>query len=114
MAVPADGKRLWQLSTRTAAENGTIVLFLEGRLGHGTAAELNGALQAVLAAGRRDLVLDLSGVDYLSSAGLKVIESLALAQKTHGSKLSLQAPSSAARLSLQLSGLAGSPALEVT
>ena len=98
------GRRLWRLKTATAVENGTTVLILEGRLGQATADELMEAAGPLVANGVLDLVIDLSGVDYLSSAALKVLESLAAGQASRGGRLTLRAPSPAARLSLELSG----------
>ena len=97
-------RRLWRLTTTTAEESGTTVLFLEGRLSHATAVELMAAAQPIVAAGALDLVVDLSGVDYLSSAALKVLEDLAAGQSSRGGRFTLRAPPPAARLSLELSG----------
>ena len=105
MTAGRNGPQMWCVRSHTVTENGATVLVLKGRLGHGTAGELEAAAKAVLAAGISHLVIDLSAVDYLSSAGLRVLESLAVAQKTNGARLTLRAPSPAARLSLQLSGL---------
>jgi len=51
------------------------------------------------------VVIDLSGVDYLSGAALKVFEALSGRLSTKGGRLSLRAPSAAARLALELAGL---------
>jgi anti-anti-sigma factor len=118
MAASTDGKRLsaptrnnrasgtpaWRLSNQTVAENGTIVLILEGRLGHAAAPQLKAMVEGV-AQGSKDVVLDLAGVDYLSSAALKVIEGLAAEQAGRGGELTVRAPSPAARLSLELAGM---------
>ena len=101
MASKTGVPRLWKLGSRSGVENGTIVLYLEGRLGQATAAELRAAVEG---AGPRAgcLVLDLAGVDYLSSAAIKVFESL---QAEQGFELRFRAPSPAARVSLELAGL---------
>ena len=104
MGTLRGGRRLWRLTSTVAVEDGTIVLILEGRLGHVTVAELKAASDRVLAGGPPVLVLDLSGVDYLSSAALRVLKSLAEEQLARGSRLTLRAPSPAAQLSLALSG----------
>lgn len=57
------------------------------------------------AQGSKDVVLDLAGVDYLSSAGLKVIAQLAAEQAGRGGGLTVRSPSAAARLSLELAGM---------
>jgi anti-anti-sigma factor len=95
MATGRHGPRLWGLSSREVAENGTIVLVLEGRLGHATAGELKAIVEHA-ANTSKEVVLDLSGVDYLSSAALQVIAAC---------RLTVRAPSPAARLSLELAGL---------
>ncbi len=97
-------RRLWRLHTKAVVENGSRVLFVEGRLGHAAAAELEAVTGQQPAAGA-NLILDLSGVDYLSSAALKVLEALAGRQSQRGGRLLLRAPSIAARLALELSGL---------
>jgi anti-anti-sigma factor len=54
----------------------TVVLAPAGRIDHGSAEGFKDALRPHLercAAARDQLVLDLSGVDYISSAGLRVL-----------------------------------------
>jgi anti-anti-sigma factor len=85
-------------------ENGIPVLFVEGRLGHDAAAALEAAAQPS-PNGVSDLVIDLSGVDYISSAALKVFQSIGDRQSQNGGRLRLRAPSVAARFALELSGL---------
>lgn len=104
MGALAGGRRLWRLTSSTVVENGTTVLILEGRLGQATAGKLMAEAGPLVADGALDLVIDLSGVDYLSSAALQVLESLAARQSSRGGRLTLRAPSPAARLSLELSG----------
>jgi anti-anti-sigma factor len=93
------------LHTKTAVEGGTTVLFVEGRLGHDAAAELETVTLQHPADGSANVVIDVSGVDYLSSAALKVFQTLADRQSQNGGRLRLRAPSVAARLALELSGL---------
>jgi anti-anti-sigma factor len=53
-----------------------VVLSVAGRVDHSTSEELRNALSAPLArcvAGQDHLVLDFAGVDYISSAGLRVL-----------------------------------------
>jgi anti-anti-sigma factor len=105
MAPKTGVTRLWKLASRSGVENGTIVLYLEGRLGRATAGDFKAAIEAAGNGQSLDLVIDLAGVDYLSSAALKMLESAASKQVSQGRKLTLRAPSPAARLSLELSGL---------
>lgn len=55
---------------------GALVLAPRGRIDHGNAEDFQAALRAPLAecrAGGARLVLDLSGLEYISSAGLRVL-----------------------------------------
>ena len=97
--------RLWRLCSRSGVENGANVLILQGRLGHTSIGELRAAADAAIAAGDKDLVIDLAGVDYLSSAAIRVFEDLAAEHERRGRDLTLRSPSPAARLSLELAGL---------
>ena len=63
--------------TKTA-ENGTLRIALEGRLDTNTAPQLEAELKTSLS-GISELELDFSGLEYISSAGLRV---LLAAQKT--------------------------------
>jgi anti-anti-sigma factor len=60
------------------------ILALRGRLDTDTSADLELAVQDLLAAGARDFLIDLREVSYVSSAGLRVL--LALAKQLEGSK----------------------------
>jgi anti-anti-sigma factor len=93
------------LRTKTLIEAGIPVLFVEGRLDHAAAAELETAVNRYVTGTNGPLVIDLSGVDYLSSAALKVFASLAAGRDSRDGGLRLRAPSTAARLALELSGL---------
>jgi anti-anti-sigma factor len=105
MATARGVTRLWRLCSRSGVENGANVLILQGRLGHTSVGELRAAAEAALAAADKDLVIDLAGVDYLSSAAIKVFEALVVEQAGRGRDLLLRAPSPAARLSIELAGL---------
>ena len=65
-------------------QDGVRLLALSGRLDTETAADVELALQDLLAAGERRFLVDLSGIGYVSSAGLRVL--LALAKKLDGGK----------------------------
>ena len=97
-------QRLWRLEITPATEEGASILLIEGRLGHTTAAQFERAARSLLALGAADLVLDLSKVDYLSSAGLRVIEALSRELSERGGRLTLREPSVPARLALELAG----------
>lgn len=65
--------------------NGEIVLALTGRLDTTTAPQLDAELQTVYPdASLKSLVFDFSGLEYLSSAGLRVLISAQKKMKTIG------------------------------
>lgn len=80
------------------------LLEAQGKLNAESAPETEQSLAAFVESGARQLVLDLSGVDYISSAGLRALLSAAkLAQKA-GGKLVLAAAQPEARKILDTAG----------
>ena len=81
-----------QIATRQFAD--TLVASPSGRIDHQTAAPFEAALMPLLAgvAERRGaLVLDLSGVGYISSVGLRVLMIAAKQMKQHQAPLAVAA-----------------------
>ena len=68
--------------------DGTRILALGGRLDTETSADVELTLQDLLAAGERNFLIDMSGIGYVSSAGLRVL--LATAKQLEGGKGSLR------------------------
>jgi len=96
--------RLWRLSVSLRRADGQAILLLDGRLGHSTVSELESAARPLLSEGVLDLVLDLSCVDYLSSAALEALERLSRDLAGKGGRLTLRAPADPVRIVLELSG----------
>jgi len=67
-----------------AHEGGVIVVSPHGRIDSTTSALLDRHLQGLAAAGQTQVVVDFTGVDYISSAGLRVL--LALAKRGRDQK----------------------------
>ena len=65
-------------------ENGNVTLTITGRLDTTTAPELEKTLDNVLG-GTKELVFDMTGLEYISSAGLRVILKAQKAMNTQGS-----------------------------
>lgn len=101
---PSD-RRLWRFQTKTAVELCGPVLLIEGRLSHESARELEAIACRHASDATGDVTFDLSGVDYISSASLRVFQGLADRQSQKGARLWLRSPSFVARLALELSGL---------
>lgn len=66
------------------SENGSTIIALDGRLDTVTAPELETAVDGVLDK-TKDLVFDLTHLEYISSAGLRVILKAQKAMNTRGS-----------------------------
>jgi anti-anti-sigma factor len=75
--VPTVPGRTWAFSVTADQTGDTTVLRLAGRFGHKAAADFERAAAACLDSGVGGVVIDLAGVDYLSSPGLRAIVSLA-------------------------------------
>jgi anti-anti-sigma factor len=81
------------VNIRTRQFADTIVAMPEGRVDHRSAADLEAALAllALCEAGRAALVLDFSGVEYISSVGLRVLMIAAKQMRAQQAKLSVAA-----------------------
>lgn len=78
-----------------AREGGVLVLRLSGRLDAETAPDFETAVLSRVDAGESSMVLDLEGLEYVSSAGLRVVLVAAKRLQQAGGKLvvcSLQNP----------------------
>jgi len=95
---------LWGMTVDTAEEEGVLVAAVAGRIGHVSAARLEAAIGELLAGGARVVAVDLERVDYMSSAGLIVLDNLAKRLETLNGRVMLCAPAEAVRLVLNLAG----------
>jgi anti-anti-sigma factor len=69
--------------------NGIAVLRFEGNLDTGTAPDAEEALNSLLAGGTSKIVLDFTSLDYISSAGLRVLLASARTLRGGGGDLRL-------------------------
>lgn len=105
-------RELWALNITHERHDGIVALAVNGRLGTASSEAFVDAIsQEIRAAGVR-LLVDLSGVDYVSSAGLGALQ--AIAQRVHESRgeLILCALSESVRLVFDLAGLLPAFAIE--
>ena len=87
--------------------NGPLIeLIVQGRLDTNTAPELESKLK-VLAPEAQTLYLNLSGIEYVSSAGLRVILLAHKLMLPTGGKMILKSPSSFCRQVLEATGMDG-------
>jgi anti-sigma B factor antagonist len=79
-----------ELASRRFAD--TVVLFPEGRIDHATAEQFKAALAphlATCAASRDRVVIDMTGVEYISSVGLRVVMLASKQAKAQGCTLAV-------------------------
>ena len=78
---------------------------VSGRVDSNTAPTFEDALRAVIEGGQRNVVLELSGVNFMSSAGLRGMVSSLKACKKGGGDLFIATPSDRVSDVLKLAGL---------
>jgi anti-anti-sigma factor len=82
-----------------------VVVRLRGELDPHTAPRLGEELEKIRAEGNDQIVLDLSGLGFIDSSGLRVIIGAHKSATTDGGRLVLRSPSPMARRLLDITGL---------
>ena len=77
------------METTTANHDGKMVLSVNGRIDTSTAPELEKAINREIEGGNRKILLNFSGVTYISSGGLRVLLATAKKLKNPGDKFGL-------------------------
>ena len=76
----------------TQRVEGDVTVFVpEGRIDTLAADEMDQALQAAVAGGSHNIVVDMSGVDYISSAGLRSLAAVLVRCRDEGGDMKLAA-----------------------
>ena len=76
----------------TQRVEGNVTVFLpEGRIDTQAATDMDQALQAAVSAGKHNMVVDMSGVDYISSAGLRTLAAMLVKSRAEGGDMKLAA-----------------------
>jgi anti-anti-sigma factor len=95
---------MWDL--RITSDSGdTTRIGLEGRVSGATSPQLATALGEAIASGSRRILLDLKGLNYISSGGIVIIQSAAERLQSEGGSLELTGAQPAVRVALELAGL---------
>lgn len=102
------------MEIREDRRDGITVVAPVGRLDINTCGELEASLLRHLGAGESRLVVDMAGLDYVSSAGLRVILMLAKKLDAQGGRLVLCSLVHAVREVFELSGLTQVFAIETS
>ena len=85
-------------------QNGALIVAPKGRIDSTTAAALDEHLLGVFASGNRRIVIDFSGVDYISSAGLRVMLAMVKRMRESQGTLALCGMGDAVRQVFALAG----------
>jgi anti-anti-sigma factor len=93
------------LSLQTDNTRAISVMRINGRVDSETAPELDDALAKLLQDNRNKIVLDLQGVDYISSAGLRAIVKAYQAARKSGGDLRLASVSTPVEVVLRTVGM---------
>ena len=104
----------WPLRISEERLDGVLILGLTGRLGAASAADFDAAVTAAVARGDVRLVVDLDGVDYISSAGLKALSAAGGRCAVAAGALSLCRLTEPVRIALDLGGLLPELSIEAT
>jgi anti-sigma B factor antagonist len=83
------GATLMDITSRT--ENGVMIFVLEGRIDSAGANQLDDELQRALADGQYKMVLDMAGVTYINSAGLRTLADVLTQSRAQAGDLRLVA-----------------------
>jgi len=78
---------------------------VEGRIDSASAVEFEASIENVFKNVGKNIILDLSNVDFLSSSGLRVLVTARKSAEARGGELSLCNPSKHSADSLKISGL---------
>jgi anti-sigma B factor antagonist len=81
------------------------VITVSGRIDGSTAGEFEAALTGVTEGGKYNIVIDMSDVDFVSSAGLRVLVNTRKAVNSAGGKIMLAEPSQQVVETLDIAGL---------
>ncbi len=91
----------------TRQQNDVTILEIEGKLDTMTAPAMRGEFDSLLANGQQTILVNLAKLDYISSAGLRVLLVLAKELRNVGGKLHLCNLNDTVREIFELSGFEG-------
>lgn len=92
----------WRFNVTVERTGDTAVLRVAGRFGHRAAPEFTKAAQQCLETEVSGIVIDLAGVDYLSSPGLRAIVALATVVQARKGQVIVRGAKDAVRVTLGL------------
>lgn len=97
---------VWYLRVAEEDLGAILILAVEGRVFSGSAGEFADRLARCQAGSRRDVIVDFSGVDYINSEGLRILESAVERVRTSGGEMIICGLSTVVRTAFELAGVA--------
>lgn len=94
-----------QMNVETEIEEGILTAKVSGRIDSKRAAEFEAALSAIIENADRAIVVDLGGVTFLGSSGLRTLLTAATVLRERGTGFAVYCPSGPLRGLFRLSGL---------
>lgn len=94
-----------ELTISTESMKRVQLVTVSGRVDSSTSQQFDDAINALFNDGHQNLVLNLAGVNYMSSAGLRTLVSAMKESKKHSGKVALAALSDRVEEVLELAGL---------
>jgi len=94
------------LNVQVDAHDGSVVLVLVGELDPHTAPTLREHLDAAVGSATTEVVLDVAGLSFIDSSGLRVIIAAHKDMEGRGGRLILRSPTATTRRLLDITGLA--------
>lgn len=97
-------ERTGQVNINTERDGGALVVKTEGRIDGSNASDFQGAVEAEISSDDKSLILDFEQLDYISSAGLRVILLIAKDLQQKGIKFAICSLSTLVREVFMISG----------
>jgi anti-anti-sigma factor len=95
------------MQIKITGDRGVYTVAVDGRIDSGTVGELHAVLDGVVSEGGTNLVLDFSGVDFMSSASLRMLLDVLNDVRSRGGDLRLAGVQSPVAKIFDLTGFAG-------
>ena len=92
------------MNTVLKEENNDLVMYFEGRLDTASAPETEKAVAPLKESSGRDIILDCSKLDYISSAGLRIFLSILKSAKPKGDHVYIRGISDSIRAVFVMTG----------
>ena len=95
------------MQVRTTGEDGVFIVTVDGRIDANTVGDLRAVMDGVIAEGGERMVADFSGVEFLSSASLRMILVVLKKARSRGGDLRLACVRESVGKIFDLTGFAG-------